>query len=105
MTGRFTNWQKRLQLIVFVLIVVSSIYRINSCNGDKGIAIMLSFSAFLSFAILLVVAIFPATWRMTDKKKKKIKDLKRYQETYTSVFVILNAILSIIMIFLMWIIE
>ena len=32
---------------------------------------------------------------MTDREKEKISDLKRYQEKYTSIFVIVNLVLSI----------
>ena len=49
-------------------------------------------------------AIREATWRMTDREKEKISDLKRYQEKYTSIFVIVNLVLSIFMAWLMLVI-
>lgn len=41
---------------------------------------------------------------MTDREKEKISDLKRYQEKYTSIFVIVNLVLSIFMAWLMLVI-
>lgn len=51
----------------------------------------------------LGIALFE-TWRMTDREKEKISDLKRYQEKYTSIFVIVNLVLSIFMALLMLVI-
>lgn len=63
---------------------------------------MLSFVAILLFVIISIVALFPATWRMTDKEKEKIKDLERYQKSYTRVFVVINMLLSIFMVLLIF---
>ena len=54
--------------------------------------------------VIKIAALFPATWRMTDREKEKISDLKRYQEKYTSIFVIVNLVLSIFMAWLMLVI-
>ena len=75
-----------------------------SPGGDMGVVITLSFVAILLFIIFSIAALFPATWRMTDREKEKISDLKRYQEKYTSIFVIVNLVLSIFMAWLMLVI-
>ena len=62
------------------------------------------FKRILLFIIFSIAALFPATWRMTDREKEKISDLKRYQEKYTSIFVIVNLVLSIFMALLMLVI-
>ena len=62
-----------------------------------GIVITLSFVAILLFIIISIAALFPATWRMTVREKEKISDLKRYQEKYTSIFIIVNVVLSAFM--------
>ena len=80
------------------------IYKGLFCDGDMGVVITLSFVAILLFIIFSIAALFPATWRMTDREKEKISDLKRYQEKYTSIFVIVNLVLSIFMAWLMLVI-
>ena len=66
--------------------------------------IILSFVAILLFTIISIAALFPATWRMTDREKEKIRDLKRYQDKYTSIFVIVNVVLSTFMVLLILVI-
>lgn len=100
--GKFNNWQKCLEILIFLLILVSGIYKGIYCDGDVGIIVILSFVAFLLFIIISAAALFPATWRMTDKEKEKISDLTKYQEKYTSIFVILNLILNLFMSLLIW---
>ena len=85
MEGKFNIWQKCLEIVCFVLILASSIYKGLFCDGDMGVVITLSFVAILLFIIFSIAALFPATWRMTDREKEKISDLKRYQEKYTSI--------------------
>lgn len=97
MEGKFKTWEKWLELFAFLLILLSGIYKGICYDGDIGIVVILSFVAILLFVIFLAVALFPATWRMTDKEKKKIKDLSQYQENYTRVFVMVNMVLSILM--------
>lgn len=104
MEGKFNIWQKCLEIVCFVLILASSIYKGLFCDGDMGVVITLSFVAILLFIIFSIAALFPATWRMTDREKEKISDLKRYQEKYTSIFVIVNLVLSIFMAWLMLVI-
>lgn len=86
------------------MILASSIYKGLFCDGDMGVVITLSFVAILLFIIFSIATLFPATWRMTDREKEKISDLKRYQEKYTSIFVIVNLVLSIFMALLMLVI-
>ena len=104
MECKFNICQKCLEIVFFVLILASSIYKGFFCDGDMGVVITLSFVAILLFIIFSIAALFPATWRMTDREKEKISDLKRYQEKYTSIFVIVNLVLSIFMALLMLVI-
>ena len=92
MEGKFNIWQKCLEIVCFVLILASSIYKGLFCDGDMGVVITLSFVAILLFIIFSIAALFP------------ISDLKRYQEKYTSIFVIVNLVLSIFMALLMLVI-
>ena len=94
MEGKFNIWQKCLEIVCFVLILASSIYKGLFCDGDMGVVITLSFVAILLFIIFSIAALFPATWRMTDREKEKI----------TSIFVIVNLVLSIFMALLMLVI-
>lgn len=100
MEGKFTTWEKYLELGTFLIILIAGVYKGIHCDGDIGIVIMLSFTAVLLFSIFSVAAFFPATWRMTDKQKKKIEDLTQYQGKYRRVLVIVNVVLSFFMIFL-----
>ena len=84
--------------------LTSSIYKGLYCDGDMGVVIILSFVAILLFTIISIAALFPATWRMTDREKEKIRDLKRYQDKYTSIFVIVNVVLSTFMVLLILVI-
>ena len=86
------------------MILTSSIYKGLYCDGDMGVVIILSFVAILLFTIISIAALFPATWRMTDREKEKIIDLKRYQDKYTSIFVIVNVVLSTFMVLLILVI-
>ena len=105
MEGKFNNWHKCLEVACFVLILTSSIYKGLYCDGDMGVVIILSFVAILLFTIISIAALFPATWRMTDREKEKIRDLKRYQDKYTSIFVIVNVVLSTFMVLLILVIA
>lgn len=102
MEGKFKTWQKCSELITFLIVLLSGIYNIICGEEDKGIVIMLFFTAVLLFVIFHTIALFPATWRMSDKEKKKIKDITGYQEKYTSIVVIMNVVLSIFMLVLIW---
>lgn len=97
MEGKFNIWQKCLEIVCFVLILASSTYKGLFCDGDMGIVITLSFVAILLFIIISIGALFPSTWRITVREKEKISDLKRYQEKYTSIFIIVNVVLSVFM--------
>lgn len=43
MEGKFNIWQKCLEIVCFVLILASSIYKGLFCDGDMGVVITLSF--------------------------------------------------------------
>ena len=62
MEGKFNIWQKCLEIVCFVLILASSIYKGLFCDGDMGVVITLSFVAILLFIIFSIAALFPATW-------------------------------------------
>ena len=51
MEGKFNIWQKCLEIVCFVLILASSIYKGLFCDGDMGVVITLSFVAILLFII------------------------------------------------------
>ena len=105
MEGKYKKWQKYLLLLVFQIILASAICRCIMYEGDRGVIIMLSFVALLFFGVLCVAALFPATWRMPEKSKAKIKDPAKYQENYTTVFVIVNVVLSAAMILFIWVLP
>lgn len=105
MEGKYKKWQKYLLLLVFQIILASAICRCIMYEEDRGVIIMLSFVALLFFGVLCVAALFPATWRMPDKSKAKIKDPAKYQENYTTVFVIVNVVLSAAMILFIWVLP
>lgn len=102
MEGKYKKWQKLLLTAVFLIIVASAVCRCIMYKGDRGVIIMLSFVALLFFGVLCVAALFPATWRMPEKSKAKIKDPVKHQENYTTVFVIVNVVLSAAMILFIW---
>ena len=105
MEGKYKKWQKLLLTAVFLIIVASAVCRCIMYKGDRGAIIMLSFVALLFFGVLCVAALFPATWRMPEKSKAKIKDPAKYQENYTTVFVIVNVVLSAAMIMFIWVLP
>lgn len=102
MEDKYKKWQKLLLTAVFLIIVASAVCRCIMYKGDRGAIIMISFGALLLFGVLCVAALFPATWRMPEKSKAKIKDPVKYQENYTTVFVIVNVVLSAAMILFIW---
>ena len=104
MTGKFKKWHKIAECLSFLMILGSGIYKAVFGNGNAGVTIMLITVAIVLFSVLCVAALFPSTWRMTDKEKSKIADMARYQENYTTVFVIINIILSLVMVLLIWIV-
>ena len=54
MEGKFNIWQKCLEIVCFVLILASSIYKGLFCDGDMGVVITLSFVAILLFIIFSI---------------------------------------------------
>jgi archaellum biogenesis protein FlaJ (TadC family) len=105
MEGKYKKWQKLLLTAMFLIIVASAVCRCIMYKGDRGAIIMLSFVAPLFFGVLCVAALFPATWRMPEKSRAKIKDPVKYQENYTTVFVIVNVVLSAAMIMFIWVLP
>lgn len=87
MTGKFSKKQKTALWITFLLIIISIVIRTVLGVEDAGILVVLSFINILLYVILMVCALFPADWRMTDKQKEKIKDMAQYQSKYRTAFV------------------
>ena len=104
MEGKFTIWQRIVLVVTFLVIMASGVIRLLVHDGDRGAVIALFFVTLLLYVILCVAALFPAMWRMTDKEKAKIPDRDQYQKKYTSVCVVVNAVLNGIMVFLTWIV-
>lgn len=96
--AKFNKWQKCVEFLMLLIILLTGIYKISHPKGDVGVAVILIFVSLLVFLILSCAALFPATWRMTDEEKRKIPDLQKYQEKYTGIFVIVNAIISCILV-------
>ncbi len=99
--GKFTKRQKIVELVVFLMIIAAGIYKLVYAVEDTGAAVILLFVTVLLFGILTVSSLFPATWRMTDKEMEKIGDPIKYQERYTTIFVTINAVTSILMVILL----
>ena len=93
MTGKLKTWEKIVEIISLLLIVVAGIYKAVSGDVDGGLLGVLIFIGIMLFVIFLVGALFPETWRMTKRQKEKIDDEVKYQEKYTKSFVIVNLIL------------
>ena len=102
MEGKFKLWQKVILAVTFIAILFTSIYKGFAGKEDIGAVIMMSFATLLFFGVLCVSALFPATWRMREKYKSKIKDPVRFQEIYTASFVILDVVISTFFIVMMW---
>ncbi len=98
---KLTKWQKIVELIMLVVIVTTGVYKIVFSGNDTGVSVILLFVTILLFAVLTVASLFPATWRMTDSEKKEIEDPQKYQEKYTTIFILINVILSAIMVLLL----
>ena len=88
--------------LIFLIILLAGIYKISHPKGDVGVAVILLFVSLLVFLILSCAALFPATWRMTDEEKSRIPDLPKYQERYTDIFVIVNAVISAILVLVLF---
>ena len=104
MEGKFTGWQRIVLVITFLTIVISGAIRLLNHATESGVVIVLLFVALILYVILCVAALFPATWRMTNKENEKILNKDQFQKKYASIFVVVNALLSGIMIFLIWIV-
>ncbi len=102
MEGKFKKWQKILLWVTFIAILFTAVFKGFNHTAEIGSVIILSFVTLLFFGGLCVSALFPATWRMTEKYRSKIKDPAKFQDNYTCSFVILNVVLCAFFIFLMW---
>jgi Na+-transporting methylmalonyl-CoA/oxaloacetate decarboxylase gamma subunit len=89
------RWEKVLETLGILLILVSIVYKCFSTITDSGTLVILAFMAIMLYVIFLVCAFFPADWRMTSKQKEKIKDMQAYQARYRKILVIINFAISI----------
>ena len=90
-----TIMEKIFEYMAIILIIGSIVIKALIGVNDIGILVTLSFVAILLYVIFLVCAFFPADWRMTEKQKKKIKDISIYQAKYRKIFVVINFLFSI----------
>lgn len=95
MEGKFTKLEKNLLGMAFYCIVLATIQRVFMGVEDVGVLVIMAFTAALVYVILLVAALFPADWRMTEKQKSKIADKEKYQATYRRVLVWVNLVAGI----------
>ncbi|MBR1816866.1 MAG: hypothetical protein IJ763_09215 [Lachnospiraceae bacterium] len=93
MTGKLKTWEKIVEIIYLLLIVMAGIYKGLSGRVDGGILGFHIFIGIIVFASFLVAAFLPATYRMTKEQKAKIKDEAKCQERYTMALVIVNLFL------------
>ena len=102
--AKFNKWQKCVEFLIFLIVLLAGIYKISHPKGDAGVVVILLFVSLLVFLILSCAALFPATWRMTDEEKNRISDLSKYQERYTGIFVIVNAVISTILVLVLFLV-
>ena len=92
---KMTFWEKILDVIALLIILFSIVVRCLWGVKDTGVLVILAFMGILLYIIFLVGSCFPAHWRMTDKQKAKIKDMKIYQEKYRKIFVLFTFALAV----------
>ena len=97
MEGKFNKTEKILEVCALLVIVIALIVKSMTGETNTGNLVMMGFVSILLYIILLVCSLFPATWRMTQQQKDKIKDLNAYQAAYRKVFVIINFVLCFLM--------
>lgn len=90
MKGKFTGQEKAILAVGFFFLLISMVVRGILGVQDRGILVILGFTAILLWLILFVCSLFPASWRMTEKQKAKIKDMEKYQSRYQKVFVFVD---------------
>lgn len=96
MTAKMSFTEKLLEASAFILLILTFMIKYMVGVQDTGTFVILAFTGILLFVIFLVCAFFPADWRMTEKQKKKIKDLNAYQNKYRKILVGINFIFSIL---------
>ncbi len=103
--GKFTKTEKWILLLSISILVASLVFRavtwnlnlkiLHTTGSDVGVTVTLGFVGVMMYVIFFVAALFPATWRMTEKQKEKI-DEDKYQNRYRKMMVGLNFTLSVI---------
>ena len=92
---KMTVWEKTLESVALILIIVSIIIKAFIGTIDTGIMVMCSFLAVMLYVIFLVCTYFPVDWRMTENQKIKVENMSIYQIKYRKIFVVINFLLSI----------
>lgn len=87
-------------MLSFLIIIAGIFIRVMLGVEEIDKLVIMAFTAIMIYVICLIAALFPATWRMTDAQKKKIGNLEAYQNKYRKVFVILNLLISMMMVFM-----
>ena len=80
--GKFTKTEKWILLLSIGILVASLVFRavtwnlnlkiLHTTGSDVGVTVTLGFVGVMMYVIFFVAALFPATWRMTEKQKEKM---------------------------------
>ncbi len=95
MEGKMSKSEKIIELLAFVVFMISVIIKSILGTKDAGVLVMLAFLGVLVYVILFVCAFFPADWRMTEKQKEKIENKEAHQAMYRKICVICNMLFMI----------
>ncbi len=98
MEGKFTTCEKIMEACAFILILLATAYKVMCGVDNWGVLIVLELVAYILFVMFTVLAVFPAAWRMTEKQKGNIEDVRECQRRYTHNIVVMNFLFSILMI-------
>ena len=71
---KMTAWEKLLEILALVLLIIATIIKSQMGVEKTGHLVMMSFVAVMTYVIFLVVAFFPADWRLTERERAMIAD-------------------------------
>lgn len=92
MEGHYNKPEKIINMISFMIVILSIITEILTDDYNIGTLVILAFMGILWYIIFLICGLFPATWRMTQNQKAKISDKKDYQNKYRKIFMWINLV-------------
>lgn len=95
MEGKFTFAEKVILLVTLITMIFTVIIKMLTGVNDPKTVIAYGIIGLIIYVILLVAALFPATWRMTDSQKSEIYNVDQYQDRYRLLIVLLNLIVCI----------